>query len=514
MGITIAELVETPYLRTRLHAGAAGCGNAVSWAHSCEVPNPWNWLESGDLLMTNGYSLPAAPDEQVAFVEQLHSAGISGLAIGEHQQAPRLTAAMSVRADALALPILFTAFEVPFVALARTVADANSRQEQLRLQQTVRLYERVREATVDQTQGQLMGRLSDDLYGQLHVLDRARGIELLPARRAASSHLKELVVHALSEAAWPLPALLRVPLAGEGTTALVVPVPSRREAVLVAVPRSARKLDLAILQHVATIAALQVERDTAEREERRRVGAETLALLIDGQLDSATARHQLSTQGLGDGPLVVAACDAGEGSGVGALHHRLADDAVPHLLLSRGEVLLVLMTDDAVALERLRAALGDDVRVGLCDAFAEPARAADAARQARWALQAAASQRSPLVRYGNSAPLFMPRTISELENAVGAVLGILIDYDRSHGTDLVESLRTFLQHNRSWQRAAGEMFIHKQTLVYRMKRVEELTGRKLDDTASVAELWLALRAMELGGADVAAPSSASEPSTV
>ncbi|MHB1833417.1 MAG: helix-turn-helix domain-containing protein, partial [Solirubrobacteraceae bacterium] len=56
----------------------------------------------------------------------------------------------------------------------------------------------------------------------------------------------------------------------------------------------------------------------------------------------------------------------------------------------------------------------------------------------------------------------------------------------------------------SWQRAAKELYVHKQTLVYRMRRVEELTGRKLDDTASVAEFWLALRAM-----DVASRSSSS-----
>jgi purine catabolism regulator len=38
--------------------------------------------------------------------------------------------------------------------------------------------------------------------------------------------------------------------------------------------------------------------------------------------------------------------------------------------------------------------------------------------------------------------------------------------------------------------------VHKQTLVYRMRRVEELTGRRLDRTEDVAELWLALRARD------------------
>jgi purine catabolism regulator len=72
------------------------------------------------------------------------------------------------------------------------------------------------------------------------------------------------------------------------------------------------------------------------------------------------------------------------------------------------------------------------------------------------------------------------------------VLGALLDYDRTHDAELVKSLRVFLSNNRSWKNSAAELHIHKQTLVYRMRRVEELTGRRLDDTGDVAELWFAL----------------------
>jgi PucR family transcriptional regulator, purine catabolism regulatory protein len=76
------------------------------------------------------------------------------------------------------------------------------------------------------------------------------------------------------------------------------------------------------------------------------------------------------------------------------------------------------------------------------------------------------------------------------------VLGPVIAYDEEHVTDLVHSLAVFLEHNRSWQRSAEVLHVHKQTLVYRMHRVEELTGRDLRDTADVVELWLGLRALE------------------
>ena len=77
------------------------------------------------------------------------------------------------------------------------------------------------------------------------------------------------------------------------------------------------------------------------------------------------------------------------------------------------------------------------------------------------------------------------------------ILGPLLAYDAEHSSELVHTLEEFLRANRSWQRASEVLYVHKQTLVYRIKRVEELTGRHLDDTADVAELWFALQALEL-----------------
>ncbi|MGL5824721.1 MAG: helix-turn-helix domain-containing protein, partial [Nocardioides sp.] len=55
---------------------------------------------------------------------------------------------------------------------------------------------------------------------------------------------------------------------------------------------------------------------------------------------------------------------------------------------------------------------------------------------------------------------------------------------------------TFLQSGRSWKRCSERMHLHKQTIVYRIKRIEELLGRSLDDMDDLAEIWLAIRALD------------------
>jgi hypothetical protein len=74
-----------------------------------------------------------------------------------------------------------------------------------------------------------------------------------------------------------------------------------------------------------------------------------------------------------------------------------------------------------------------------------------------------------------------------------SLLAPLLDYDREHGTELVRTLRVFLDCSGSWTKAADAMFVHVNSLRYRIRRVEELTGRDLGSLADQAALLLALR---------------------
>jgi len=83
----------------------------------------------------------------------------------------------------------------------------------------------------------------------------------------------------------------------------------------------------------------------------------------------------------------------------------------------------------------------------------------------------------------------------------GSLLSPLLDYDRDHGTELVRTLRVFLDCSGSWTKASDAMFVHVNSLRYRIRRVEELTGRDLGSLADQAALLLALRLAGRGSAE-------------
>ncbi|MGH2848546.1 MAG: PucR family transcriptional regulator, partial [Thermoleophilaceae bacterium] len=78
-----------------------------------------------------------------------------------------------------------------------------------------------------------------------------------------------------------------------------------------------------------------------------------------------------------------------------------------------------------------------------------------------------------------------------------SVLGPLEDAGGEYGDELIRSLEAYIEQNGQWERAARELYCHRHTLRYRIRRVEQLTGRDLSSARDRIEFWLALRAREL-----------------
>ena len=72
-----------------------------------------------------------------------------------------------------------------------------------------------------------------------------------------------------------------------------------------------------------------------------------------------------------------------------------------------------------------------------------------------------------------------------------------MEYDEHHQTDLVRSLRCYLERDRSLREAAALLFVHPNSLAYRLRRIEEITGRRLSSIEAQTELWIALEAQRI-----------------
>ena len=87
-----------------------------------------------------------------------------------------------------------------------------------------------------------------------------------------------------------------------------------------------------------------------------------------------------------------------------------------------------------------------------------------------------------------------------------SLLGPIEHGEGHYGGELMRSLEAFIECNGQWEAAARRLYCHRHTLRYRIRKVEELTGRDLGSARDRIEFWLALRGREI----VTRPSNHSE----
>lgn len=489
----VGDLVDTPHLRLQVRAGAAGLDRPVAWAQTSDLEEPWLWLAGGELLMKNGRTLPESARGQTALVRGLAEKGMCGLVIGMDAATPALTSAALGLADDVRLPLMVVPYSVGFAAIGRAVADAGSGGD--RVAATERVYNVIRRFVTQPAPANVLFQLGRNLSCRLAVLDATTGEVALDGSEPLPDDLRGAVVAEIAERRGAVPGVLHVSAGSQ--RALVVEVPDEEPTVLVAYELRGVPTDLVQLQHLSSAVAVLLAQQNVRREHERRIGAEVMAQLCDGRMSPRDADHQLAERGLDPAECSIAAASGVSAAGEQQLHLSLGRRDVQHMLLRRGSLLYALMpiTDASLALVRHR--LGSQTTLGISDPLLGSGRAPTAVREATWAVRVAEHSSDQTAYFADATMLSVLRDTDEAQVVVDRVLGDLIAYDARHSSEMVKTLDTFLRCDRSWVKTAAALEVHRQSVVYRMQRIEAITGRKMSDTATIAEFWLALRAKEL-----------------
>lgn len=503
---TVEDLLRSPALQLRVVAGERGLGRSVSWAHVSELDDPTPWLLGAEVIMTTGIGVPRASAAQRAYLERLDDAGVAALALSAGLHVPPLRRAFLDAAEERGFPILEVPLAVPFIAIAQEVAAAVQEDARQRLGAQLQVFGALRWLASEGLDTAGLFQRLERLSGYAIHLSTPQGRPLLPGVPAPPPGVR-------------LPASADAPPTIPGGFALPVPAPGGPAGWLVAFERQgARPAGLAVVQHIATVAALRLAMVRSRRETLRRQGAETLAELLQDVLDPETARRRLALMGLLPDVEVVllVARDAEDDAVVGALGEH------PHLMLRRHRDLYVLTPASVITGDAGTGAVPRDPRedggAGAGEAGAAlreiPGIAAGvsrplppgsslrvAQREALWAASRAAESGRPLVTYGeDTTGRWLPDDVGVLAALVEHVLGDALRYDTAHGSDLVASVRTWMERDRRVDDAARALHVHPNTLAYRLRRFGALTGRDLSATGDFAEVWLAIRAAsQLGG---------------
>lgn len=470
--LTVQDLMNVELLKLQAVAGEGATSRLITWAHAVDLPDPWRWISPGDLVMTTGVGIPRAAQDQVVWLEQLVQSNASALVVAPRPDAPPLSDQMLKAADDLLFPILRASFELEFVKLSHYVIESVLNAQRERFNASERLFQTYADAL----------HKSPDMSGRLSILGQTLKLDL--AIEDAVSGIK--IVETAASLQPRNEHIERIAIGG------------RTRANLVMIRRAERTMDDSILvRSLVGLLGVELERLMIHRDQQREEGAALLRSLMDSEMQFTLARPILERRAL-TGTLVSLAICAGQRSpwGVDEIHHSPALHATPLLFLEDKELLLAISPDDSTTFDALRANLGDGTVIGVSRPITSATGVRESVRQARLALIQARELGSGLLRYGEveTGLIMAPKSLSEARALVGRYLGPLIEHDRANGTALLTTLITFLENDGNWKSSAFDLGIHRQTLVYRLKSVEQLTGFKPTTTHGIARFWIAIQA--------------------
>ena len=512
----LRELLAVSDLHLRLLCGDdEQLDRSVRWVFATELAQPRRYLTGGELVIS-GLIWRKKPSDSEAFVAALAEAGAVALAAGAAYLG-RVPQDVVRACERHGLVLVEVPMEVSFGALSEHVLTSLST---VRSAQLAASLGRHRQLLAAVAEGRQLAELAQNVSEATGVTCRVltpigthvvEGPQPLPG-----PDLDRVTAAFLCADRFPVVA------AGQDVTAYTVfPVGSalgqRLTSWFVVAEGAWADWDADVtdaLGELAAIAALERARQSdALRFDRQR--AEELFALIEsgagGQPETATRLRQAGLEP--ELPLlVVDAGFVGRPELVESACHLLADLAThlgsPAVVVARPPWATVVLPGADRATDEIRRVMGrllpglPPFRLVFGTARAKtPGVLAGALESARNAAAMAELDRSAHLSVVSSDEVVSyARLLAAVPDEVrrmfaSRVLGRVLEYDEAHHAGLFETLRTFLAQSGSWKRTAEELFLHVNTVRYRIARVEELTGRDLSRLEDRVDLLLALHSL-------------------
>ncbi|WP_431965150.1 PucR family transcriptional regulator [Actinacidiphila sp. bgisy160] len=505
---TLASLLRNPALKLVVLAGGDRLGEAaVRWVHTSELDDPAPYLEGGELLLTTGLKLDVGSPEALGqYVARLAEAGVVGLGFGVGVSHDAVPQALVDAAAAHRLPLLEVPHKTPFIAISKAVSAEIAAD---RYKAVTAGFEAQRELTraalAPDGTAALLSRLAAHLNGWAALYD-ASGAVVAAAPEWAGRRAARLAgeVERLRGRPAPASAAVAGPAGTEDRVELQSLGTGRRPRGFLAVGTEERPDTSArYLVHAAVaLLTLSLEQSRALQDTQQRLGAALLRMLLVGEPEHARTVAGRLYGGLFDAHVRVLVAERAQAAGdaVGLLAERVEAAgmraAEPVLAVRDEDRLTVLAAANGDVMPACVAAVdgSDDLVAGLSAAVAA-AGVPGAHEQAERALAVARRRGRSLVEHdevgaGSVLPLLSDDAVRAFSDGL---LRPLREHDATARGDLVASLRAWLSRHGQWDAAAADLGVHRHTLRYRMRRVEEILGRSLDDPDVRMELWLALK---------------------
>jgi purine catabolism regulator len=523
-------------LKTAMLTAAAGTRRAVKW-----VVLLTTWRDLRDQVRTDDLvMLPPALQQQTGEavllekIEALSAESVSGLILFDE-----VSDQIGERAREFELPLMLLPTGISVRETHRSIVALLVDRQSATSERGMQLYRRLSEMS---REGQGLAAMTDvmsKLTGKIIVVQDKR-LEIqatsLPRGCGITSETLNQVISGRDQ----LPAVLRnrkaaakarqtywqqlLPIENMGR--LISPIISGdRARGYLSVVGPADELDLLdslTAEHGAAACALEMAKAKAVSEAKKALRGDFLEGVLAGTLPQHEVERLAGRLDHDTEPPHAVLTFAWDNSGMPSLRRLettvnwlLADHTRPALVHAHGDQHLCIFqalksVDDMESAHELARRLQEQIKAEFPNARLIGGISGPASTLAEWpavcqeAIQSMElGQRLRLNQIVEFKSLGVYRLLGQLEDIgevrafTKRVIGPLVTYDRQHRSSLVQTIDAYFKHHGNISQTAESLFIHRNTLLYRLERIQELTRQDLNQSNMRLALHLALRFWQL-----------------
>lgn len=533
---TLSKLLQFPiFAQAKVVAGEKGLDNSIEWSHIIDVPDVVEMVGEGrQLILTTGQGLPQAPQAQSQFIADLAAAGLSGIIIsvgGKFLQ--EIPQPFISAADKLGFPVITIPRDLRFVDITRLIHEKIISRQYALLKESDHIHQTLTQIVLEGGGLQdLANALSDlversvtiedpDLNLLAHAthgeIDRARleSIESGGTPKVIRRFVKEQgILDKVKNSLKPMP----VPAFPEHgmTKRIVAPILVERQLYgylwFIAGQSPLDEADTMAIERAAIVAALTMLKDTAVRQTEARLQADVISQLLSGNPHTPALEDKANRLGLNlKQPQRVLLLRPP----VATLPSlRLADKLKPVLqkvtsefiIQIRGQNMILILSDavDAKALGQSLLNALPGLKIGVGNTAPTLINLSQSYQEAKEALEIGLllndiSDIHCFEDLGLLHWLYQLPPEAKPGNRYAARIQVLAAEEKAARAELLRTLEVFLDYGANAAETARAMKIHRNTLTYRLKQIENYTQLSLNDPKTRLNLQVAVKALRLEG---------------
>lgn len=506
---TLRALLSRRELHLRLESDEAALATGaldlpLRWVHSSDLIDPTPFLADELLLLTTGTQFAPDADAAVfaAYVGRLRTRGVRGLGFGTEVARRGIPPLLVEACAAAAMPLFEVPYRTPFIALARANAEAIAAQAYARRTWALSAQHAISLAALrPDGLGATVAELAKQLGTWVGMFDAAGTL----TQRHPIDAFGDDVLDQLTD---DVGAVLRRGVRAGSTldvagTRFSLQTLGRGGHLRGAIVIAGGDLDLegrGVVTSVIAMAGLALEQNVGLGKARGALRAGLLQSLLSGDPTVARRVSRELWGPLPTAPIIVAVADVASArvdAAVDWLELMVTEQRGTLFHARDPEGMVIVIPADRTDLLSQFATLFD-ARLGV--SLPGPyAVFADAHGQALTALRRSEhTGGGTVVSFDDVASRGVLGQLDTVEARAlaEAQLAPLRDHDETHGTQLVSTVRAWLENDARIDAAAEALGIHRHTMRSRVAHAQALLGVDLSSFPARAELWAALVASQ------------------